>query len=64
MCCFRTGIKLYDNLISITLEGSDQNYLEPFALFLIIGDVPTLGLLATAGANGVHSGICVTQVSP
>ena len=38
-------------------------YLEPFLSFLMMGAATSFGLLATAGARGVHSGICVTHVS-
>ena len=38
-------------------------YLEPFFLLLMIGPDACFGSFATAGAKGVHSGICVTQVS-
>ena len=42
---------------------SSTYYLEPFLSFLMMGAATSFGSLATAGAKGVHSGICVTHVS-
>ena len=41
-----------------------RTYLVPSFKFFMIGADMSFGELARAGARGVHSGICVTHVSP